>query len=526
MPNSKSKAPPNRGSAPDKKYFQLWRRFYEPLVMLKILGSTRGEHSPKPQQQSPVHRFLDNLAYLADHDKGGSTTSAIGLEDAPDRFNFWIASNEPKQSVKSSIFLASFLQDVRVIADSTNGRRKSLEEKATHRCINFAKNRVKKEAKMLARDITKCMGCFTNPEDTELCEWLKRFQETEPLELCYLAYRERDSPMKGRLDRQLSPYNDSCTMDRRSVAIKDVVHRLGRLAHHVRAPHQVIEDVSNQPGLRNVLDEFQVHFIPSHLVVDRPNAEPNIHIHSIMTRMLPCDGFNAEYREAADTMNRRFDIVKRFKDTYDDKNFSPLMHAEIQVLEHFWGRRQFFEDDRYIGCSKPACYCCHLYMQHHPARCAVPQTSRNVYLNWGLRLLPQGSRDPEYKHQRDILNEMAKSIREDALDQILRKTSAAPWHPDSQTGFTLRVPSVQGEVLQTTIDQAPLTDAMRMVDLDLATDSDESQPSSTGGYASGSRHSSVASMSDDSKRGMRKLSWPVIEDSDDDSDSSSGGAML
>ncbi|KAJ3573767.1 hypothetical protein NPX13_g4579 [Xylaria arbuscula] len=472
MPNSKSKAPPNRGSAPDKKYFQLWRRFYEPLVMLKILGSTRGEHSPKPQQQSPVHRFLDNLAYLADHDKGGSTTSAIGLEDAPDRFNFWIASNEPKQSVKSSIFLASFLQDVRVIADSTNGRRKSLEEKATHRCINFAKNRVKKEAKMLARDITKCMGCFTNPEDTELCEWLKRFQETEPLELCYMAYRERDSPMKGRLDGQLSPYNDSCTMDRRSVAIKDVVHRLGRLAHHVRAPHQVIEDVSNQPGLRNVLDEFQVHFIPSHLVVDRPNAEPNIHIHSILTRMLPCDGFNAEYREAADTMNRRFDIVKRFKDT-------------------FWST--FGEGG-----------------------------SSSRMIGW----LPQGSRDPEYKHQRDILNEMAKSIREDALDQILRKTSAAPWHPDSQTGFTLRVPSVQGEVLQTTIDQAPLTDAMRMVDLDLATDSDESQPSSTGGYASGSRHSSAASMSDDSKRRMRKLSWPVIEDSDDDSDSSSGGAML
>ena len=537
--------------------------------MLKVLGSTRGEHSPKPQQQSPVHRFLDNLAYLADHEKGGPTTSAIGLEDAPERFNFWIASNEPKQSVKSAVFLTSFLQDVRVIADSTPARRDSLEEKATHRCINFAKNRVKKEAKILVKDITKCMKYFTSPDgqynqmglriapdltcmlDAELSRWLKRFQETEPLELCYLAYGERDSPMMRQLGRQLPPQDELSPMNPLSAAIKDVVHRLGRLAHHVRAPHQLIEDVLNHTGLRNVLEEFQVHSIPSCLVIDRPHAEPSIHIYNIMTRMLPSDGFNARYREAADIMNQRLDIVTRFKNIYDDKNFSPLMHAEIQVLEHFWERRKFFEDDRYIGCSKPACYCCHMYIQHHPAGCAVPQTSRNVYLNWGLKMLPQGSRNPEYKHQRDILNEMAKSIRKDALDQILRKTSAPPWHPDSQTGFTLRAPSVQDEALQTT-DQAPLAEVMRMVDLgksrlcryiwwqrgiyavdlvltetaDLATDSDSSQPDSVGCYASGSRHSSVASMSDDSKRRMRKLSWPVIEDSDDDSDSSSGGAML
>ncbi len=101
MAGSKPKVSLNASSY-DKKYFQLWRRFYEPLVMLKILGSTRGEHSAKPEQPSPVHRFLDNLAYLSDHVKGGSTTSAIGLENAPKRFNFWIASNEPKQSDKSA----------------------------------------------------------------------------------------------------------------------------------------------------------------------------------------------------------------------------------------------------------------------------------------------------------------------------------------------------------------------------------------------------------------------------------------
>ncbi|KAI3341250.1 hypothetical protein F4824DRAFT_486500 [Ustulina deusta] len=546
MAGSKPKVSPNASSY-DKKYFQLWRRFYEPLVMLKILGSTRGEHSAKPEQPSPVHRFLDNLAYLSDHVKGGSTTSAIGLENAPKRFNFWIASNEPKQSDKSAPFLASILRDVRTIADSPTGGRASLQEKLVRRCIEFAKHRVKKEAKMLMSNIKRCIQYFTSPEEIELSQWLKSFQETEPLELCYLAYRERDSPMMKRLSRHLQPHGDLAVIDGQCVAVKDVIHRLGRLAHHIRAPYQIIEDVSNHAGLRNVLDEFQVHSIRPQPTIDRPHADPDIHIYSIINRMLPSNGFE-RYREAADIMNQRFEIVTRFKKIYDKKNFSPLMHAEIQVLEHFWGKRAFFDDDRYIGCSKPACYCCHLYMQHHPARCIVPQTSRNVYLNWGLKALPQGSKDAEYNHQRDMVNEMVKSIRKDALDQILRKTTAAPWHPDSQTGFTLHAPSVRNEARQPS-RKAPFMETMRMVDLgeywlclfsgwenlgwlgltdtaDMTTDSDESQPGSIGCCASGSRHSSLASISNDSIRGLRNLSWIGDGESDGESDSSSGGARL
>ncbi|KAI0799501.1 hypothetical protein GGR55DRAFT_692588 [Xylaria sp. FL0064] len=545
MSSSKRKSPPNT-SGQDKCYFRLWRRFYEPLVLLKILGKTRGEHSPKPEQQSPVHRFLDNLAYLADHQKGGSTTSAIGLENAPEQFNFWIASNETKQSAKSAIFLASILKKVRTIADAPVGVRASLQEKLVRDCIIFAKDRVKKETKMLMKDITRCVRLFTNPDDIELCRWLNQFQDMEPSELCYLAYRERDSLMMKRLSRHLPAHGDLSVIDGHFGAIKEFIHRLGRLAHHIRAPQQIIEDMSNHTGLRNVLDEFQVHSIRPQPAVDRPLSEPDIHIYSIMTRMLPSNGFNAQYKEAADFMNQRFNIVAQFRKQYDDKNFRPLVHAEIQVLEHFWGKRQFFNDDRYIGCSKPACYCCHLYMQYHPARCVVPQTSRNVYLNWGLKALPQGSRDAEYTHQRDILNEMANSIRKDALDQILRKTSAAPWHPDSQTGFTLRAPSIRDEALHSD-GQATFTEASRMVDLgeyqsylvylcdtrwglteiaDMATDSNGSQSGSVSCNASDSTHSSLASLSDDSTRHLRNLSWTVDDDGGEESDSSSGGARL
>ncbi|KAI1165423.1 hypothetical protein F5B18DRAFT_169012 [Nemania serpens] len=550
MPSPKSKVPSN-GIVQDRKYFQLWRRFYEPLVILKILGNTRGEHS-SPPRESPAHRFLDNLAYLCDHDKGGSTTSAVGLENAPERFNFWVASNDPKQSAKSALFLEFILHDIRTIADSLEGEKASLQGKLVRRCLEFAKPRVKKEARLLTREITKCMRFFSSSKDAELSKWLGRFREKEPEELCHLAYRERETPMMKRLRSHLQLGGDG-----QSDAVKDIVHRLGRLAHHIRAPQQMIEDVSNHTGLRNTLDEFQVISIQPQPVVDRPPAESDIHIHSIVNRMLTC-GLDDRYKEAADIMNRRYDIVTRFKQEYENKNFKPLVHAEIQVLEHFWEKRQFFDDDRYIGCSKPACYCCHLYIQHHPAKCVVPQTSHNVYINWGLVALPQGTRDAEYKHQRDILNEMVKSIRSDALDQILRKTSAAPWHPDSQTGLTLRAPSIYNNGAHPSSGEEPRAGAMRMrmVDLgechrpspsrssmsglhsratsadreidvvDMTTDTDDSDAAGGDCDASDSRHSSWASISDASTRGLRDLSWIDDGESDSDSDSDTGGAKL
>lgn len=160
MPSPKPKGPSN-GIVHDRKYFQLWRRFYEPLVILKILGNTRGEHSPPPQE-SPAHRFLDNLAYLCDHDKGGSTTSAVGLENAPERFIFWVASNDPKQSAKSALFLSFVLQDIRTIADSPDSEKALLRGKLVRRCLEFAKPRVKKEARLLTREIIRCMRFFSS----------------------------------------------------------------------------------------------------------------------------------------------------------------------------------------------------------------------------------------------------------------------------------------------------------------------------------------------------------------------------
>ncbi|KAI0439825.1 hypothetical protein F4803DRAFT_553696 [Xylaria telfairii] len=434
------------------QYSKLWNRFYEPLILLRVLGQTRGDHSPRALEQ-PLYRLLDNLSYLCDYDKGGSTTTAIGLEDDPAKYKFWVASNDAKKAATNAKFLKTALSDVKAILTTPESSRIEAAERFTGRCLNHAKRRIEKEVKLLRREIEKCMA--KEPKDTDLASLLQEFSGTKFSDLCHHAYSIRHKNLRRTLETESTDNGDNVTQQDPSSGLNAVRHYLGRLAHHIRAPEQVLADFSNFSQLRNVIDEFEVAVVPFIACVKRPQYvqacietdQPRSQIIShnqkqgdifhMLNRMLPSGCSNLhDYRAALEVMERKYHIQDKISGQYKDDNFKPLVHAEIQVLEYFYSAQlRYFADARYIGCSKPACYCCHLYISHHPARIVEPQTSKKLYLNWGLRAL-SGADDPLYLQQRDILNKMVTTIREDALDQVIRKAGPTRWHADSQTGIT------------------------------------------------------------------------------------------
>ena len=144
-------------------------------------------------------------------------------------------------------------------------------------------------------------------------------------------------------------------------------------------------------------------------------------------------------------MDQQLNLGDRIRTYYQANTFRPLVHAEVQVLEAFYfGERAFVLKDRYVGTSKPACYCCYLYFQSHPLQCVTSRSHQNIWLNWGPPRLAGGAADEHYVHQRDILNSMLEKIRVDALDQISQKAAAPLSHLDSTTGITPSVFSMQG----------------------------------------------------------------------------------
>jgi hypothetical protein len=136
-------------------------------------------------------------------------------------------------------------------------------------------------------------------------------------------------------------------------------------------------------------------------------------------------------------MDAKFNILDYLQTKFKDKDFRPRVHAELNLLEHFYRKRlPFLDDDRFIAYSKPACYYCYRYISLHPGGFVRPSSHGIRYLNWRPPDLVNATDTREKNHQRDVLNKVIAQIRLDAWRQIQQCRGPSPWHPDSTTGIT------------------------------------------------------------------------------------------
>ena len=171
-------------------------------------------------------------------------------------------------------------------------------------------------------------------------------------------------------------------------------------------------------------------------------------------RLLP---FTPEQATIENTIHRMFsrsedqnDFFARLRSIWEPSQLTELLreqhttktrvHAELLLINHFDRNGCDFLDgnDKYIGCSKPACYLCHAYIKRHPGRYTVPSSHQKLYVGWRVPdITPQ---DPgsaaRHQTQERILLDLIDLIREDIRTDIESRTSRRPHHADSTAGMT------------------------------------------------------------------------------------------
>lgn len=160
-------------------------------------------------------------------------------------------------------------------------------------------------------------------------------------------------------------------------------------------------------------------------------------LHGILNRMLKKDDpERPEIERNLINIDTLKGVFGEFMSQY--KHCTPQVHAEVQVLEHFYKENKaFVGNDRYIACSKPACLCCEMYFKYQPARMVVPESHRKVWAKWGPPLVKEFTNNhPESVRQRQILNKMTEELRRHAIAQALGQSPSGRWHPDSLTEIT------------------------------------------------------------------------------------------
>jgi hypothetical protein len=124
-----------------------------------------------------------------------------------------------------------------------------------------------------------------------------------------------------------------------------------------------------------------------------------------------------------------------------------MVHAEIAMLEHFQAHGlTFLNNDRYIACSKPSCYCCQWYMSSRQMKLQPRLCHSNVWIKWS----PVVSTEDHHNNDRsaicgeEAMRSLSRRIEQDIVENIMLglRSLSGRRNLDSITDLSLSLPTV------------------------------------------------------------------------------------
>jgi OTT_1508-like deaminase len=266
------------------------------------------------------------------------------------------------------------------------------------------------------------------------------------------AFAFRDSSSDQLLNQKTAGAADWCDWHM-------IRHYVGRLRSWPRSAESLVRVARRHPRL---VSGFSCEIVPTPSPMRLPSPDEKTSLDSMLRRMV--DRSETERVEKLQDILkciRQFDIEASFKKQYADKSLNLRIHSEVLILEHFYvDGRNFMNNDRYIGCSKPSCYCCDLYIRYHPGRFEHRACHGNLWTNWALPVDIR-SEPASSMHAKKILDDMIKQVRRDLLHQIESKQPQRRRWPDSTTGMSgsiLVSNSIRTDLLENLVSPHPYRD--------------------------------------------------------------------
>lgn len=117
--------------------------------------------------------------------------------------------------------------------------------------------------------------------------------------------------------------------------------------------------------------------------------------------------------------------------------FQPKVHAEVAMADHlFRYGLEFWDEDCYIGCSKPSCFCCDLYLRNHVRKFAARPCHGNIWINWCPTSPSMAEDTARIMPTEKIIGAMIRKIQHEAELFLLSGLRLHRTRAESTTGFS------------------------------------------------------------------------------------------
>ncbi|KAL2813876.1 hypothetical protein BJX63DRAFT_208180 [Aspergillus granulosus] len=393
--------------------------------------------------------FADAIAYFSISDGDPDHVTAVALGEKESKVILWIASNTNVRSKVVDFLETDVLCVVQELAcaqiqgqlpPSENKRGLGLLERVLE--FNSDKNlKYYKVAVWRWEDINKSTDTEgkSNPALDYFNEWFKatfykdgtQLAKADMPKLAWRCYALREGQAFDILRHFSSQGNEH------SPNFEQLHKLLYKLGKHIGLFHKMLRAVSS---LREVFRRgFVVEPIPA-----EPKRKPlpslmdqTVEVENIVTRVFPDkDERNQFYHHIDQFYNLNMEKIKELLGSW--ANNSVRVHAEILLVDYLYKTSGKFLDnnDKYIGCSKPACYLCYQYICQHPGKYTRPPSHQKLYHHWALPAVQTDDPNLSVKdelHKR-FMSEITETLRSELRNEVRRHLAPTKYHADSTAG--------------------------------------------------------------------------------------------
>ena len=252
--------------------------------------------------------------------------------------------------------------------------------------------------------------------------------EKSSIDICFKAHSLRHCAFF----HNLTSFSTSELVDK---SFTQVRHCIGRLDSWSRASKCLVNTMQASPGL---LQNWRVETIKTPKPQPNPLTDIKTTLKVALAQMIPdldIDRFLDLVQSVPDGQSK--ELAPTFQSICRHRNFQPIVHAELLMMEHFYIRNlQFANEERYIACSNPSCYCCDLYTRLHPGDFVPRSCHGNVWISWHL---PPRSTIQQQAASDQLWLQLTPHIRQDVLAVVMSRAGGGKRLPDSTTGPSLSV---------------------------------------------------------------------------------------
>ncbi|KAL5003002.1 hypothetical protein BDV10DRAFT_180699 [Aspergillus recurvatus] len=382
------------------------RRFYEMICFTRSLSPVRGSRikpvSSAESDGSGVAKcrrdFADAIAYFCAYDGDPDSVTAVALGRRDTKIVLWVASNA-KVSEKVIDFLNNDVLAVVQRLACANMKQEQLPSteqevvpRLLERALHFTRKKIFKYYKLAIAAGKRIWGESLNPEGLEhtntkavmFCKWFKAvlyknggmLEERDMPSLAINCYVARTAKTFDILRHGSSQGNEH------RLDYEQLYKLLNKLGKHIALFKKMI---CATVALR---EDFGKGFVVEPITASTPKSIPLARkgraMEKIVAWIFPKEDERMQFYHHLDRFYNVEEISQSLQSCMEKGRVR--VHAEILLIDYFDKFDADFLDnsDKYIGCSKPACYLCYQYISQHPGNYTVPPTHQKLYYAWSV----------------------------------------------------------------------------------------------------------------------------------------------